>query len=201
MLLTRKALVGLGIILCAPIGFAVANGIADPPPPQPPHGELQPGGLAGVRGTDSIERVTRDPSGKGRDWAVTVFKAKNGQDCVAPGRKVGQQVGDVAPDGSFTPYPIEDGATCADLSAVPAGVQVTTDMRGEPRTMVYGLAGPKVRSISIGVDGTKEDVSLGPRGAFLRVLGPEIQPPASGRPPAVSVTATLKDGSVVPLLG
>jgi len=202
MLLTRKALITLGICLCAPIGFAMATEIAGdhaPPPPQPAqHGVLEPGQLAGVRGSESVEQVTRDPRGEGQDWGITVFKSKGGQTCVARGRKVGKKVGEVDPDGRFTEYPIEDGATCVDLTVAPAGAQVTTDTR-IGRTTVHGLAGPTVKAISVTANGVTEPVLIGPRGGFLHVLGPEILAPSDGRL-RVQVTATLKDGSTLSLI-
>ena len=124
-----------------------------------------------------------------REWAVTVFKSKGGPTCVARGRKQGSQVGEVGSDGKFGAYPIEDGATCVDLDAVPAGVQITESKVGDHRVTVHGVAGPNVRSIDLAVNGVTKSLPLGPRGAFLSVLGPEVDPKA------LKVVAKLRDGS------
>lgn len=170
---------------CAIVGFTAATviGAAGAPPPVVES--------VGKPGTDSIDQVVRDPKGKERDWAVTAFAAKDGRACVASGRKEGAKVSNVNPDDTFTPYPIEDGATCVDLGQVPAGVQVTWS---PDATTVHGLAGPNVRSISLTVSGASRDLPLGPRRAFLAVLGPEAGLES------LKVTATMKDGSFVTLI-
>src|ERR1044072_8484964 len=191
---TRKIVPALLVVACVPAGVGISNvlGAGEPAPPWdgiPPTGDL-----AGVPGTDTLEATVADPKVKGRDWAVTVFRSKGGQTCVARGRKQGDQVGEVGPDGRFGAYPIEDGATCVDLNVVPAGVQITESKVGDRRVTVHGVAGPKVTSISLTVNGVTEDLPLGPRKAFLAVLGPEVNPKS------LKVVAKLKDGSETVLL-
>lgn len=189
----RRALVPAALITLLIGGFTAASVIGSDDPPAQTHGVLEPGGLAGVTGSDDVDHVKRDPQGKGREWAVTVFKAKNGQTCVEPGRKQGAKVGDVAPDGRFVPYPIEDGGSCTDLSMVPAGASITRRLT-ENRTTVHGIAGPKVRQITLTVDGASQELAIGRRGAFFTVLDGLLTPDD------VELSATLKDGSVVALL-
>lgn len=173
-------------------GAAAATVLGGTGTPVPSHGVLEPGGLAGVRGSDSVDRVVRDA--RGRDWGVTVFKAKNGQTCAARGRLVGGKVGTINPrTGEFAAYPIEDGASCGDLSEIPAGVQVGFDAGGP--TTVHGIAGPTVRTVTVTVGGETRELPLGPRGGFLAIL------PEGTAIEAVKVTATLKDESVVQLFG
>ena len=195
MLTMRSVLIAaliVGSVIAGSVAGATVIGASSEP--RESHGAVEPGGLAGVRGSDTIEHVKPDPGGEGREWAVTVFRAKNGQTCAAPGRKQGTRVGQIAPDGSFVPYPIEDGATCVDLRGVPAGAQVTSTP-SEGRTTVHGIAGPKVRQISLTVNGETRELAIGPRGAFFAVLGPEADPES------LNVSATLEDGSVVMLIG
>lgn len=187
-ILVAAVLVALSV---AGAGAAAITGAPD----VPRHGVLEAGGEAGVRGSESIEQVTRDPltsasKGTGRDWALTVFRAKNGSTCAAPSRKVGSKAGSLNADGSVTPYPIEDGATCVDLRAQPAGVQMT---KGPEGTTIHGLAGPTIKSISVVVNGTSRAVSVGPRGAFLAVLG-DVEFTA------VKVTAVTQSGETLTLL-
>lgn len=190
----RSVLLPTALLACTIVGFTAATVIGASDPAPQPHGILEPGQLAGIAGTDAIERTAADPKATGRDWAVTAFKAKNGQTCVAAGRKQGDKVGVNAKDGSFVPYPIEDGATCVDLGVVPAGAQMTSSP-SEGRTTIHGVAGPKVRQINLSVNNISSELATGPRGAFLAVFGPEVDPAT------VKVSATLKNGSVVALLG
>lgn len=191
----RRAILPAALIALAIGGFTTASVIgSDDPPAQPPHGILDAGGLAGVAGSDAVDLVKTDPQGKGPEWAVTVFRAKNGQTCVEPGRMQGNKAGDFTPDGRrFVPYPIEEGGSCTDLSAVPAGVQITRRLN-ENRTTVHGVAGPKVRQITLTIGGASHELAIGRSGAFFTVLDGLLTPDD------IDVSATLKDGSVVALL-
>lgn len=193
----RSHVVLLAVVVATlPIGYAGAAIVNSPTPPEPP-GVLAVGEEAGVRGTESIERVTRDPinsatRGTGREWAVTVFKARNGRTCAAPGRKQGNVVGTVGDKagGAIKAYPIEDGATCADLNVTTAVLQITDSKAGDsPGTVVHGVAGPKVQGLTLTVKGVARDLALSPRRAFLAVLGPEVSITD------VKVVATLKNGT------
>jgi hypothetical protein len=186
----RRPLAALIVLLaCAAVGFAAATVIGST------GDAADDDRLAGKPGSEALDTAQPDPSGAGREWAVTVFTARNGQKCAAVGRRVGDKVGSVAPDGTFTPYPIEDGASCIDLEEVPAGAQVSSSTGRDRRTTVHGLAGPRVRRVILGVDGVKRRLRVGARGAFLAVLGPEVEPDA------IRLTATLDDGSELRLLG
>jgi len=187
-----KIIATAATVACVPVGFAGATAVVGTPVTPRAGVVTDAGGYAGVAGSESIERVTPDlaAGGTGKPWALTVFKAHNGQTCAAPGRKQGNAVGSVNPDGSVTPYPIEDSATCVDLRDTPAGVQVTSGQEG---TSVHGIAGRRVRRIIITFNGTRRAVRIGRRGAFLAVLGAvEFD--------AVGVTAIMRDGRRVVLL-
>ena len=152
----RSHVVLIAVLLATlPIGYAAAAIVTSPNPPEP-SSVLAVGEEAGVRGTESIESVTRDPinsasKGTGRDWAITVFKARNGSTCAAPGRKQGNVVGSVGDKAGspIEPYPIEEGASCADLRVTTALAAITESRAsGSPGTTVHGVAGPKVRRIT-----------------------------------------------------
>ena len=140
----RRAILPAALIALAIGGFTAASVIGSNDPPAQPHGILDAGGLAGVAGSDAVDHVKRDPQGKGPEWAVTVFRAKNGQTCVEPGRKQGNRSGDFTPDGRFVPYPIEDGGSCTDLSASPRRRATHSEVQREPhhRCRRRGAEGP-----------------------------------------------------------
>jgi len=190
----RRSLLPIGLILCIIAGFTAATVIGADVPPQAHVGILEAGNLAGIAGTESVEQIKADPKGKGRDWGVKVFKARNGQTCVAPGRKQGNTVGEVSKDGSIVPYPIEDGGSCTDLSMTPAGVQITSTP-SENRTTVHGVAGPKVSQIILTINGEAQELAIGHRGVFFTVLDGLFTPAD------LKVSAKLNDESEVVLLG
>src|ERR1044072_5798645 len=106
----RKILLVFLVAACVPAGVAISNVVGAGGRPPPPHGILPVGDLGGVPGTDSLEATVADPEVADREWAVTVFKSRSGKPCVARGRKQGNQVGEVGPDGTFRAYPIEERA-------------------------------------------------------------------------------------------
>jgi hypothetical protein len=85
---------------------------------------------------------------------------------------------------------IEEGASCADLRKTTALAGIAdSNASGALGTTVFGVAGPKVRSITITVKGVARDLALSRRGAFLAVLGPDVGILD------VTIVATLKDGT------
>ena len=63
----------------------------------------------------------------------------------------------------------------------------------ENRTTVHGVAGPKVRQITLTIGGVSQELAIGRRGAFFAVLDGLFTPDD------LELSATLKDGSVVRL--
>ena len=207
----RSHVVLLAVVVATlPIGYAGAAIVNSPTPPEPP-GVLAVGEEAGVRGTESIERVTRDPINSatrrgrkggepaangpsrcsrpatgGRAPRRAASKATwSGPSATAGRDRVGDKAG-----GAIKAYPIEDGATCADLNVTTAVLQITDSKAGDsPGTVVHGVAGPKVQGLTLTVKGVARDLALSPRRAFLAVLGPEVSITD------VKVVATLKNGT------
>lgn len=150
--------------------------------------------LSGRAGSDTIESQQADPTQRGAPgWGVVVFTAKNGQTCAAPGRLGNGALGQLREDGSVMPYPIENGASCINFADAPAGAQVSTGRYG--RTVVHGLAGPTIASVTLKTPSATRMLPIGPRGSFLAVLA-NAEPPS-----ALTVTVKLKDGSAKTLLG
>ncbi|CAA9515160.1 MAG: hypothetical protein AVDCRST_MAG85-2565 [uncultured Solirubrobacteraceae bacterium] len=144
-------------------------------------------------GTDTVEASAEDPRGEGPPWSVVVYRSKDGRTCAAAGRKVNGRVGALN-SGRFTEYPIHEGGTCVDLTAVPAGAQVRAGTGPEDRIIVHGVAGPKVRTIEVSSRSGAAVVDIGPRGGFVTALQPGT---ALAQ---VRVVAILKDGQRITLL-
>jgi hypothetical protein len=119
--------------------------------------------IAGYRpaaGLSQISVVARD----GRTaWAVRVYTARNGQRCVLAGRLNGVALG-VVRDGAFHPYPRGLTGSC-DRVGRPFGT--TQYLAGE--TLVFGVAKPGARRVTVTVDGKPKTVATGRLGGFLLV--------------------------------
>jgi hypothetical protein len=111
-------------------------------------------------GLSQISVVARD----GRTaWAARVYTARNGQRCVIAGRLNGVSVGLVS-NGTFHPYPPGFTGSC-NRPARPFGT--TQYIAGE--TLVFGVAKPGARRVTVTVDGTPKPASTGRLGGFLLV--------------------------------
>jgi hypothetical protein len=192
----RRAPIGLiALILCSATGFAAATVLGAGSDPVGRQGGTLAQDLAGAPGSESLDATYPDPAQKRKDWGVVVFTARDGQTCAAAGRTAAGKVGTLRPDGSVEPYPIEDGASCVDLKVVPAGAQVTMGTGVDARTIIHGIAGPEVTSVTLKTPSGIRDLPIGPRGSFLAVLT------ANTRFDEVEVTAQLRTGEVRKLLG
>jgi hypothetical protein len=144
--------------------------------------------------TPSTEVTKPDPRGDGPPWSVLAFKNKDGRPCVAFGRNVNGEVGALDQSGRVQEYPTNEGGSCVYLDMVPAGAQITRGADPEARTIVHGLAGPKVRAIIVTSAAGEEALDIGPHGGFMKVFDPSIPMKT------VHVEAELKDGSVIQLI-
>ncbi|HEV3001562.1 MAG TPA: hypothetical protein VGW75_12545 [Solirubrobacteraceae bacterium] len=193
----RRTIIALvTLALCVAGGFATATVLgagADGSPAPKPAGGLD---LGAKPGSDSVESRQADPAGRGPDWGVVVFTARNGHACAAAGPIAGGRVGARRRDGTIAPYPIDEGASCVDLDAVPAGAQVTMGTGAGARTVVHGVAGPDVASVTLTTPQGARDLRIGPRGSFLAVL--DAADAALGD---VKLSARLHSGASRQLLG
>ncbi|HEX2084690.1 MAG TPA: hypothetical protein VHF89_03335 [Solirubrobacteraceae bacterium] len=167
------------------VAFAAAAGVdavVDDRSPDAPTG-----------GTDSTEGRVPDPLGEGPPWSVVVFRSRDGRTCTAVGRNVRGRVGAIN-DGEFHEYPIHEGASCMDLTKIPAGATVGSGAEPHVRTTVHGLAGPDVERIVLTTPEGTRDLPIVRRGAFLAVLEPSVEIPD------VEVVAILKSGRELKLL-
>jgi hypothetical protein len=190
----RPATICLAVAACAATGFVGATVLGAAGEPSP--ASEGPADLSGRPGSDALANQQPDPLGEGPDWALTVFTAANGQRCAAAGRVVDGKVGLLRSDGSFVPYSISEGATCVDLDAVPAGVQVAMGAQGDARTVIHGIAGPQVETIVVGTPERSFEPEIGDRGSYLAVLDP-----ARAKIGEVTVRARLHDGRTLTLYG
>lgn len=162
------------VIVTAVIGFAFVTAVAAvvqerAPDRDHPHAAAPFGDPGAEPGTDSVEGRVADPGGGGPPWSVVVFRSRDGRTCAAAGRNVDGKVGAIN-RGRFSEYPIRDGASCADLDSVPAGVQITSRVGDDENTVVHGVAGDDVRSIEIRTPSGAVTPAIGRRGGFVAVF-------------------------------
>jgi hypothetical protein len=96
-------------------------------------------------------------------WAVRVYTARNGQRCVLAGRLNGVSLG-VVRNGTFHPYPPGLTGSCNRVGR-PFGT--TQYIAGQ--TLVFGVAKPGTRRVTVTVDGRPRRAPTGREGGFLLV--------------------------------
>jgi hypothetical protein len=119
--------------------------------------------VAGYRpaaGLPQISVVARD----GRTaWAVRVFRSRNGQRCAIAGRLNGVALG-VMRGGTFHPYARDFHGTCNRPGRPFGGTQYVAG-----RTLVFGIARPGTKRVTVTVDGKPKPAPTGRGGGFLLV--------------------------------
>jgi hypothetical protein len=132
-----------------------------------------------VPGSDSIESRAADPAG-GPPWAGRVYLSQGGQICADFGREIDGRIGLVDAAGSFHERrPDDAGGNCGDPNAA-LGLMLAVDYYPDDpttsgveaaRTVVHGVAGTRVRTISVRWPTGDEALEVSRRGAFISVYG------------------------------
>jgi hypothetical protein len=134
--------------------------------------DVRQGIVAGYRpapGMSQLPLIARDPGG-GAAWGVRVYSARNGDRCVVAGVVNGAALGEMS-GGRFHPYPTDRLGSCNHPGHPFAALH-----RDRGRTLVFGIAHPGARRVSIAVGGGKPHAApTGRGGAFLAVYRGEIQ--------------------------
>lgn len=125
-------------------------------------------GLRPGPGPSQLPLIARDPAG-GPPWGVRVYTARNGDHCVVAGAVNGAALGKMS-GGRFHPYPAGFPGSC-DQPGRAFGDRLSD--RG--RTLVFGIARPGARQVTITVGGARPNaVPTGRGGAFLAVYRGEV---------------------------
>ncbi|HEV3283036.1 MAG TPA: hypothetical protein VG010_02430 [Solirubrobacteraceae bacterium] len=188
---TRRTLliaVVLTLLLAGVATAAILIARGSPLPP-PNATDLQASGVplpASVRlaGLDAP-----DPAPSELPWDIRLSQTRAGETCTAVGQVLGGQFGIVGLDHVFRALPLGGVDACgvdAHNGPVLAGARVFVGTSvGDPRTVVNGVAGPGVRSVTVyGPDGARP-LRLGPQGSFITVYRGYVE---EVRPRVVVVT-------------
>lgn len=138
-----------------------------------------PGPLARDAGPDQraapgTARVTAvrsaDPAG-GAPWTLRLAASPSGLTCTTVGQEVDGAFGLVGLEGRFRPFS-EGVDGCGDAARGPiAGARVfDAPNRKDVRTVVYGLAGPKLSGVRVFTATGSQNVPVGPGGTFVKAL-------------------------------
>jgi hypothetical protein len=190
--LIRNGLLLAAVAAATALGVTAASALA---PDDQPAVQDQWAGLPGVAGSDEIAARTGDPDG-GVRWAVRTYTNRAGARCADFGQEVGGRIGMVDAEGAFHERKLVEGTgNCADPAAgIGIGLSVTvypddpTTAGVEPaRTIVHGLAGPRIERVSVEWPKGTELLTLSSRRAFIAVH--------DGGEPPLSVSVGYSDGT------
>jgi hypothetical protein len=118
---------------------------------------------AGYRPGPSLPQISVVARDGRTAWAVRVFRSRNGQDCAIAGQLNGVALG-IVRDGTFHPYARDYHGTCNQ-----PGRPFGTPQYIGGRTLVFGIARPGSRRVTVTVDGKPRPAPVGRGGAFLLV--------------------------------
>lgn len=118
--------------------------------------------------------TARDPDGR-LPWAARIYTSRKGAPCIVAGRAKGKQLGQLIGD-EFRPLPADAYGACGFLT--PRRLFFTAGAApGETnRSLVYGRAGSAVKSLTVETPKGRQEVPLGPGGAFLLVFEGKLDP-------------------------
>jgi hypothetical protein len=163
-----------GLVVASGAGAGKLLGIGEPTTDQRDlPGKLRPAGARRV-----VLRV-HDAQAK-TDWGAAVYTAVDGKNCVLAGVMRAASIG-VMSSGTFHPYGPDYIGVCARLATQPLFYAAVNVREPAPRTLVYGLARPGIRRLSVITPDERREVEPGPGGAFLLLFDgvdlkqPEIQ--------------------------
>jgi hypothetical protein len=188
--LTRFAFAVAVLALAGAAGIAGADVVASDQP-----AEIAAPDPAPVSGSESIDAHTPDPAG-GEPWAVRTYRLASGQTCADFGRDVGGELGLIDAAGSFHGRrPRDAGGNCGDPEAAGALLLAatfyaddpTTDGQEPARTIVHGVAGSRVKTVSVEWPDGERQLELAVQGAFISVYPGGVE--------RVPVTVGYRDGS------
>lgn len=130
--------------------------------------------MRAVPGTGRVSTATSPDPGGGPRWAVRTTRSATGLTCSSVGQLVGGAFGIVGLDGRFRVLPerIVDGCSAPVRGrATLLGVRVfDADAQADVRTVVSGVAGPTLRTVSVRTSGRPRDVAIGDGGIFVIAL-------------------------------
>jgi hypothetical protein len=120
-------------------------------------------------GTVRVEPLrAADPAG-GPPWALRVARSRTGLLCGTVGQARGGQFGLVGLDGRFRV--LAEGVVDGCGHAPMIGTRVFAARRpADVRTVVNGVAGPSLRSVTVAAAGRRRSLEVGPDGSFLLAL-------------------------------
>lgn len=130
--------------------------------------------------------VTASDKALGVPWGVAIYDSKGGYKCSYSGQLRGERLG-VVQDGKFRPFTDKTGAVCQTLRSHEILWAFKPYDTKPSRTIIFGRAGTRVKSVEIVADDDRRTVKPGTGGAFLVVV--------AGRPTDVSAAPRDAEGA------
>ena len=133
----------------------------------------------------TIAVTAKDPARK-LSWAVAIYTARDGRDCVLLGQSQVGTLGELT-GGTFHPYAADRPGVCGRLDRAPLFFAAGHSADTPQRTLVVGRARPGISAVEVKDPQSTHTVRTGPGGAFLAVL--------DGRLGTGSVSVTPSSGA------
>jgi hypothetical protein len=165
--------VGLGALVALPIaatsGAATAvvlrqAVISAPDPSQVPDDQTP------LAGTAKVSTVRAADPGTGLPWTVRVARSKTGFTCTTVGQVRDGVFGLTGLDGVFRRLPGELSDACGQGGTLTGARVLAADKPADVRSIVYGVAGAKLRGVTLEAATGNRALRIGPDGTFVAAL-------------------------------
>jgi len=160
--------------------------------PSPSPRDVQPT-MRPIAGSQRLlELRAADPSG-GSPWGIRTARSQTGLICSTVGQVVGGRLGVIGFDGRFRDLPVGVLDGCGqeqhDAAALIGARVFDARRRADVRTVLYGVAGDRLRAATVVTLGRRRALPIGPGGSFVTAL--------TGYPEDVALRVELRfaDGS------
>lgn len=203
----RSPSAGLGVLavglvllaLCAAAAAAVLLIKEGSPLPAPHAQDLRSEGLP-LPGSGRLAGLDApDPDGGEPAWDLRLSRTGGGETCTTVGQVLDGRLGIVGLDGVFRALPLDAVDSCGvQAPGAPVLVGAQTFVGRSPRearTVVSGVAGNGVRSVSVEAGGAVRRLRLGPDGSFVTVYRGEAEEVR----PTILITAADGRRRTIPL--
>ena len=123
-----------------------------------------------LAGTATVSSVRAADPGRGFPWALRVARSKTGLECTTVGQVHDGVFGLTGLDGVFRRLPGDLSDACGQGGTLTGARVLAADRAADVRSIVYGVAGDRLRAATLQTASGERALRIGPGGTFIAAL-------------------------------